>query len=499
MARGLVCILGCLTIVTLSESGAAYAAACPGEVGDVGGDGELSIADVQCMLVFAAAALAGGGPPACLDEEWLNGLSPAFQPTIANVQELIALLLAEPIAKGGVDAVILSPSETSFGFGSAMAVDAESGWAVIGDSGDTAGGSLAYAAPGAAHFYREDDGEWVHWQSVVSGPDEYWPHPTSDLGAGVANRGVAVDIDGEWAVVGASRTIWSDAGWETGGARVYRRGEGDVWEPVGEWLRIPTSWAAPYMGGGAPGYFGAAVAVDYPTIVVASPHHGWVMVYQAEGDDWGVPTQLGLSEWPHGGPSSMGGHGAALALEGEVIAVGAESGAGSIFVYERQAAGDWPLRAKLLPGGTGHLLGTDVAVSDGFVYGAAGLSRGLHAQALGDLPAAGGTPSTVWASPIYQPAEGALWGIDVGLATAVTGDRIVATDQLSSIARLERSPDGAWDLVEELRGCSSLSEIHQVTAIAADGPWIFAGISESEPTENSTPLYPQGAVLTYLR
>ena len=189
------------------------------------------------------------------------------------------------------------------------------------------------------------------------------PNPYSSFGRAVA-------LSGDLLAVGDPVTP-APNGEDFGAVHLYRAG------PAGwsfEMTLLP-----PNAGTGPVAYFGQAIALEGDRLYVGAPFNqgpsntcaGAVFVYERTGAQWTL--RQALTE-PTGALS--GNFGAALALEGPTLAVGAwghlgpsgTSGVGAVHIYERQPAGTFALSASLFPASVGapspaRFLGASLALS----------------------------------------------------------------------------------------------------------------------------------------
>ncbi len=188
--------------------------------------------------------------------------------------------------------------------------------------------------------------------------------------AGFYQYGVAVDLDGDTAVVG-SHMLNS----MTGGVFVFTRW-GDAWTQQA--LLTPS-------GGAAGDHFGLNAAIEGDTIVVGSPlqnaeqlaDSGVGYVYVRSGESWSEQAILSANDVEAGAL-----FGQAVAISGETIAVRASLAAGplgadqgAVYVFIR-SGGAWTQQAKLTAadGAIGSsMIGTALAIhGDTLVVGAPG-------------------------------------------------------------------------------------------------------------------------------
>ena len=155
----------------------------------------------------------------------------------------------------------------------------------------------------------------------------------------------------------------------------------------GEWgLQAKVTWPDATPGA----RLGASVATDGTVVFAGAPEHdgatGAVLAFQREGDEW-TRTAVVRGE----GAAAGGRFGASVAVEGQLVAVGAPGGAlsllpgpqpellpGAVFVFE-EVGGEWSQSSVMTPPDPGPAsLGWGVAVSDGVVFGGAPLVGGFN-------------------------------------------------------------------------------------------------------------------------
>lgn len=162
--------------------------------------------------------------------------------------------------------------------------------------------------------------------------------------------GCAVAIDGKTAVVGARYEANPGGGRGSGAAYVFTQ-KGDAW-------MLQARLAA---GDGAPfDLFGSAVAVKGDVLAVGAQaadgpkgerNTGAVYIFQRQGDSWNLQARLAPGDL---GPEDHFGQ--SLALDGNLIAASAPShdssgliNSGTVYVY-RQSGGNWLVEAVLVAG-----------------------------------------------------------------------------------------------------------------------------------------------------
>ena len=296
--------------------------------------------------------------------------------------------------------IVHSALESEDRFGAAVAIEGDQ--AIIGAPGDNLHGSLS----GAAYFFRFDGTSWMEDESVtdpdgqsfdqfgssVAISDEYafvaslydsdqgsnagsvfvyrndgsgWAYSQKLEPAGPgASFGRSVSIDGGHAAIGADGD--SHAGLHTGAVYLYRL-EGISWV-------LDTLLTA-----GDPGVedrFGTAASLDYPQLLVGSPHDnaqgpssGSVYVFTCDAGTWTQKEKLVASDGAEGAQ-----FGKTLAIKGRFAIAGSyfrdgqyhvDEGAAYLLYYDGRT---WVELTKLLPQNSDEydFFGYSVALSDVF-------------------------------------------------------------------------------------------------------------------------------------
>lgn len=208
------------------------------------------------------------------------------------------------------------------GFGSSVSMHLDA--AAVGAPAESAGPSGA----GAVHIFERAGGLWSEEQRIVA--------PVSTQGFGAA---VALDTD---TLVVGTPDEYAQA-FDAGAAYVFVR-SGGVWA---EEQRLAPSVPEAYAE------FGRSVAVSGETTLAGAPGRddgsGSAFVFLDTGPTWTEEARLDPP-----GTTSLDGFGSAVALEGDVLAVGAPSddtpggrGAGSVYVFVRAGA-SWTLQQKIV-------------------------------------------------------------------------------------------------------------------------------------------------------
>ncbi|HDT13396.1 MAG TPA: hypothetical protein ENO03_03465 [Candidatus Aminicenantes bacterium] len=231
-------------------------------------------------------------------------------------------------------------SADSDNFGFAVSLDGDD--ALVGAPGADGTG----ADRGEAYFFLKSQGGLDGWGQVKT------------LVPGDAANGdyfgIAVDISGDYAVVGAVGE--NGSGSDQGAAYVFSRDQGGA----GAWGQVKKLVASDRADGDG---FGYAVAIDGDTIVVGSDgedgagtNRGAAYVFardQGGADNWGQVVKLVSPD-----PADSDQFGYAVSVQGGRILVGAPfedgdgSARGAAYLFDRDLGGPgaWGLAKKLLPG-----------------------------------------------------------------------------------------------------------------------------------------------------
>jgi len=177
--------------------------------------------------------------------------------------------------------------------------------------------------------------------------------------------GVSVAIDGEAIVAGGLRLMQSPD--EPNGAAWIYRFDGSTWQQE---QRLTGALVNDSL-------YGSVVAIDGDTVAVTASGTtmgggvGVVYVYERVGGTWGGLQVLEPE-------LQVMSYGASLAIEGDLLVVGAPVHnlsfpfAGALYAYHRDG-GTWSLDHTILPAGAAHSdsLGASVAIDGGIVVGGA--------------------------------------------------------------------------------------------------------------------------------
>ena len=228
-------------------------------------------------------------------------------------------------------------------FGYSVAISGER--AIVGAYEEDTGGSDA----GSAYiFQRQASGAWQQ-VSKLQAQDKQ----AND------SFGYSVAISGERAIVGAYEE--DTGGSDAGSAYIFQRQASGAWQQVSKLQAQDTQ---------ARDNFGCSVAISDGTVIVGAQRNNsvgsaYIFQRQASGD-WQQVSKLQAQDkqtWDYFGNS--------VGISGETVIVGAQdedtggSSAGSAYIFQRQASGDWEQVQQLFGKDTeaNSFFGTSVAIS----------------------------------------------------------------------------------------------------------------------------------------
>ncbi|MDX1405511.1 MAG: FG-GAP repeat protein [Woeseiaceae bacterium] len=238
-------------------------------------------------------------------------------------------------------------------FGQSVAIDGDS--AIVGAVQEDA----AAANAGAAYVFLRSAGIWSEQQKLIPADGDI-----ND------QFGIAVDIDGDTAVIGA---VFNDGvAIDSGAAYVFTR-TGSTWS---QQAKLTAS------DGATTDAFGQNVAIDGDTVVIAAEqdndagtNSGSAYVFVRSGTAWTEQAKLTASD-----AAAFDRFGFSVDVDGDTVIVGAHlnddlgGSSGSAYVFTRSGA-VWSEQAKLLAsdGVNSHVFGVAVALDgDTAVIGASG-------------------------------------------------------------------------------------------------------------------------------
>jgi len=286
------------------------------------------------------------------------------------------------------------------------------------------------------------------------------------------NFGQAVALHGDRILVGAWRD--DEAGNDAGAAYVFERQTGGAWLEVAKFT--------PSSGVGA-AQFGKAVALDGDHALVGAAFDsvggaasGAADLYERQsGGGWSEVAKLEASDEGFGDR-----FGNAVAIDGDRALVGAVNespmnlfGAGSAYLFERQSGGAWTEVTKIVA--------ADAAVTDafGFAVDLDGDRALVAARQDDDGVANSGSVYVLerqgdasWSQTAKLQATAPASGVEFGFCVRLDGDRAAVSAPLDSdgVAYLyERRPDGTWFDVAQ-----------PVATAAADGGTFGTGLALSD-------------------
>jgi hypothetical protein len=258
---------------------------------------------------------------------------------------------------------------------SAFPAGAAGNAAISGGRGGAPGGSSGSPADAAAAGFCAIFADGSGATATASVPEHQKLGPAD--GAPGDHFGIAVALDGDSALVGASKR--DDNGKNSGAAYVFARSRSSWTE---QQKLLPDD-------GAAQDWFGDAVSLSGDTALVGAV--GGAYVFVRTGSSW---TQLqtllpddGAGQAQHAVRRQQDAFGRSVAVDGETALVGAfqadddGDNSGSAYVFVRVGT-SWTEQQKLLPGdgAAGRLFGTSVSLwGDTALIGAPG-----HADQMGD-------------------------------------------------------------------------------------------------------------------
>ncbi|QDU83035.1 hypothetical protein Pla163_01310 [Planctomycetes bacterium Pla163] len=375
---------------------------------------------------------------------------------------LLALLFAPLSANARAqtaneDAFALAPTPAPPGFGNAIDLDGDR--LAVG----ALGGLTAGFNSGEARIYeRQPDGSWSDAATLI---------PTALLPGDFFGQDVAVD--GDHFIGGAPGD--DSNGNSAGAAYMFER------RTDGTWLEVATLRPSDALPGDT---FGHRVALDGGRAVVAAsrstlfPLGRAVFVFDRQPDG----TWLEVAKLMNSDAVPNDGFGAAVALDGDRIVVGAPDlpngapGPGAMYVFERQQNGTWNQVQRVQGNVTASSgLGSSIAL-EGDLAAISGLGGVEQVEVM--TRDAGGTWSSV---QVLDPPDGVPFA-NFGNALAIDGTTIVVGASLDdtvggnsgSIHVYEPDGSGSWyHSVELTRGSAAPDDFFGFDVAASAGR--FAG------------------------
>lgn len=277
----------------------------------------------------------------------------------------------------------------------------------------------------------------------------------------------SVAMDHGTAVVGLSRS-YSASGDELGKALIFTQ------QPDGHWSQAADLAASD----GAKGDSFGNVAVSENTVIVgayghmvAGPLSGSAYVYVRDSSGlWYEQAKLSASD-----ASEFDFFGWSVGISGGTAVVGAWGSGeeGAAYVYEQGESGAWEEQQRLVPtnGGTVRNFGSSVAISEDLIA-ALGFAQGAGTVFIFERDASGN-----WIQQATLRWEGGGFG-----SLAISGDLVVAGAPSDSGGRgaavvYARDPGGGWSLHTTLTPSDATAEGHFGRSVALADDTILVGAS----------------------
>lgn len=179
--------------------------------------------------------------------------------------------------------------------------------------------------------------------------------------------------------------------------------------------------------------FGAAIALSGPDVIIGRPgivvgfplpagQSGGVHVFRRGAEGWAEAATVTARDI-----GASDAFGVSLAADGNLLIVGAPGTAkhtGAVYVFERNPAGAWNERAKLVPTGAvaGDRFGTTVVVGDGAIaVGAPGTGEGQGSV----IVYRRGANASAWTEAARLTGSGTAAGDAFGTALSLSGNAMV--------------------------------------------------------------------------
>ena len=332
----------------------------------------------------------------------------------------------------------------------------------------------------------EPDGSSAGAAEIFAGSGASWTPGTPLVPAGLEpgdSYGTAVALTGGTAIVGAPNRHGTGAVW-------VWTGSGSTWTKQAEIDNAGTATADA---------FGSASALENTTLVVGAPDDdtlsgrdsGAVYVFERVGSTWELRQKLlpppglpGTSPWD--GPR----FGASVALSGDRIAVGAPRAReqGRVLVFAR-TAGTWSLAAELAQSDPSSYAQFGAAVAlrgTRLLVGAPQADSGTRSGAVYAFEEAGGA----WVPRQKVVSAGTSSGFGASLAMAPSGTIAVAGAPVSGSASVLALAAGAWGEVQRLVPATPAAPGDFGKAVALTETDVFVGA----PTWSGASYYMVGAV-----
>ncbi|MEF8879294.1 MAG: fibronectin type III domain-containing protein [Candidatus Thermoplasmatota archaeon] len=230
-------------------------------------------------------------------------------------------------------------------FGSDVAIDGD--YAVIGASYDDAKGEDS----GSAYIFKKTDSSWVQQTKLV--PNDLDPHD---------HFGSSVDIEGDYAIVGAEEYAYGISTDQPGSVYVFKRND-DTWVQQEKLLA---------SDGSDGDSFGYSVDIDGNTLLIGAiyddgigENSGSAYVFKRNGDTWTQEAKLTASD-----SNAYDFFGCSVSLHDDTALIGAHSDSyynsdriGSAYFFSRNN-GIWSQKTITSDGNKYNGFGKDVSIYD---------------------------------------------------------------------------------------------------------------------------------------
>lgn len=320
---------------------------------------------------------------------------------------------------------------------------------------------------------------------------------TRPLGGGsIDSFGIAVDIDGDTAVVGAYNADIGETSLQ-GTAYVFTRTD-DTWSLQQQLLA---------SDGGAFERFGQAVAIEGDTVMIGASsadqfegvRPGGVYVFTRTNNTWSEQQKLGASDGV-----DRDFFGSEIALQGDTLVVGAPSTdvtnpnlPGAAYVFTRSNS-TWSQQQKLVPnvGSPNDRFGDSVAVDGNTIaVGAAGVTVGENSLqgAVYVFTRSGSSWSQQQQLITSDGAEGDRFGVAVAVQGdtvfgAATGGTVVGSAIPGAVYVFSRSGE-AWTQQQKLAGSPAQIRDFFGETLAVEGDTLAIGALGTDQLQGVAYLY----------
>ena len=405
----------------------------------------------------------------------------------------VFLAVAAPLSAQSFRAGEGAPPAVVSGFGGAVAVGQGDVFIAEPQGGHR---------PGGVYVYQRSDGGWTESSRLIASDarpgDRYGQSLAVDgntllVGATSANgeTGAAYvlqkDAAGSWVevarlvpagatedeAVGRSVALASGfafvaavgANEPAGAVFLFRRGPAGTWTEAGQ-LTVDSL--------GSNDGFGTGLATDGRRAIVGAPNHNeraggaWIFRHDQASDAWVEETKLEVEGVEFGAPCCPGcgcdGFGSTVLLMGDyalVAAPPANDFTGAVYVFHREADGEWPLVVTLVPfdGARQHRFGSAMAVTEDEVWVGAPGAFGFQGVTYVFRHDGQQVTSVSKLSPGTSPRDFASGALDVRSGVAVVGVR--GADYGEGTATIyERQAGGEWVVAATV-----MSEVENYAAV----------------------------------